>query len=262
MPPTLPLAVATRAFAQPLRLAIRHAAECGAAGVQFDLRDELTADSLTDTGRRQFLHALTESGLRIAPAYFPTRRALYAVEQLDARVSALRGAMTFASQLKTQVLTLRLGPLPTADDSPEQKTLVEVLNDLARHGNHVGVTLALAPAGESPEAWMKLLGTVTTGPVGLDFDPSSFVCSGQKVGAAFRTLHTHVVHVQARDGVRDLDGLGAETAVGRGQVDWSELLALLHEAGYRGWITAVRNQGGDRGGDVARAIEFLKDIFL
>ena len=70
------------------------------------------------------------------------------------------------------------------------------------------------------------------------------------------------MHVQARDGVRDLDGTGAETAVGDGMVDWVELLALLFEAGYRGWVTAVRNQGHDRGGDVERAIAHLKSIHL
>ena len=79
---------------------------------------------------------------------------------------------------------------------------------------------------------------------------------------AFRTLHTHIVHVQARDGVRSLDGMTAETAVGEGMVDWTELLALLFEAGYRGWVTAVRNQGSDRGGDVERAIQYLKAIHL
>ena len=262
MPPSLPLAVATRVFGQPLRVALRRAAECGANGVQFELRDELRSEALTGTGKRQFLHSLTEYGLKIAPAHFPTKRALYATEQLDARIAAVRDAMTFASQLKTQVLTLRLGPLPAEADEKEAKTLIEVLNDLARHGNHVGVTLAIAPSGEPAAAYAKLLAQVTTGPIGIDFDPSSFVCAGRKVSEAFRELYTLVVHVQARDGVRDLDGLGAETAVGQGQVNWAELLALLYESGYRGWVTAVRNQGPDRGGDVIRAIETLKSIFL
>jgi sugar phosphate isomerase/epimerase len=258
----LQLAIATRSLGLPLRTALRRAAECGATGVQFDVRDELQTAELTDTGLRQFHHSLRELGLEVASASFPMRRTLYDAVQLDARVAALRSAMDFTARLKCRVLTLRIGPLPGDKEGAEFKTLVEVLNDLSRHGNHVGVSLALAPGGESSSAWLDLLAGVKTGPIGIDFDPCSVVCAGRNVNTVFRDLHALVTHVQARDGVRDLDGTGAEEAVGRGQVDWIELVALLHEAGYHGWLTAIRNQGSDRRGDVARAIDVLRNIFV
>jgi len=263
MPPSPSLAVATRAFAQPLNLALRRVAACGATGVQFELREELRPELLSESGRRQFLHRLSELGLSLSPPYFPTRRALHDPEQIDDRVTAVANAMRFASELRARVMTLRLGPIPSSETAPEERRLlVTILNDLVRHGNHVGVTLAISPSGEPAAVYQQLLAEIKRGPIGIDFDPCSFVCSGLKVADAFRTLHTHIVHVQARDGVRDLDGTGAETAVGDGMVDWIELLALLLEAGYRGWVTAIRNQGQDRGGDVERAIAHLKSIHL
>lgn len=258
----LRLALATRCLGLPLRDALRSAARAGASGVQFDVRDELRSEELTGTGCRQFLHALSELGLTVASTCFPTRRTLYAPEQIDGRVAAIRQAMDLTARLHSQVLTLRIGQLPADRESVDYKTLVEVLSDLARHGNHVGVTLAVAPGNEAAAAWRELLEAVKTGPVGLDFDPCVIVCAGRPVETVFRELHTLIVHLQARDGVRDLDGTGAEMAVGRGQVDWVELMALLHEAGYRGWITAVRNQGDDRPADVIDALTVLRNIFI
>jgi len=262
MPPSPTLAVATRAFAQPLNLALRRAAACGATGVQFELREELRPELFSESGRKQFLHRLAEQGLSLAPPFFPTRRALHDPEQIDQRVTAVGSAMSFAAELRARVMTIRLGPIPSEEAREARRVLVTILNDLARHGNHVGVTLAITPSGEPAEVYQKLLAQVKEGPIGIDFDPSAFVCSGLKVADAFRTLHTHVAHVQARDGVRSLDGMAAETAVGEGMVDWTELLALLFEAGFGGWVTAVRNQGSDRGADVERAIRYLKAIHL
>ena len=87
------------------------------------------------------------------------------------------------------------------------------------------------------------------------------MAGGHSVAANFRELHKHIVHVQARDGVRDLVGQGTEVAVGSGVVNWLELLALFHEADYRGWLTAIRTQGSNPGLDVTRAVQYLQEIY-
>lgn len=254
------IAVATRCFNLPLKQALRAAADAGAQGVQFDSREELAPGSLGDTGRRQFLHELDERGLRVASLVFPTRHAFYEEDRLDARVIAVKTAMEFAWQLKSSVLTARIGKIPADANSKEHILLREVLSDLARHGNHVGVTFAITPTHDSPDALGALLGSIKTGPLGLDFDPASFAMAGHSPEQAFRTLHASVIHFQARDGLRDIDGSGLEVPLGRGEVDWVELLPLLTEISYRGWITVNRTQGDDRAGDVARGVQFLKNV--
>lgn len=258
----LRIAVATRCFGHPLETSIRLAGEIGAGGVQLDVRDELRPTDLTDTGRRQFLHRLTERGLKVASVSFPLRRPLYDQQHLDARVGSLKKAMQFAYDLGASVLTTRVGPIPADGEGTSYPLLCEVLNDLARHGNHVGVTLAVVPVAESPETLGKLFDSVKAGPIGVDFDPAAFAIAKHSPSQAIRDLYSYVVHVQARDGLREFDGGGVEVLLGRGEVDWVELLPLLDEIEYRGWTTVVRTQGDDKLGDMTRAIKFLRQVAI
>lgn len=254
------IAVATRALQLPLRQAVKAAHDLGAAGIQLDARNEIKPSELTQTGRREFLHQLGELNLAVASVSFPARRPLYDLEELDARLAAARGAMEFAWQLNARVLTLRIGRIPEDPESKEYDLLRNVLNDLARHGNRVGTTLAITPSRDSAESLAKLLGAITDGPVGVNFDPAGFVLAGFHPTEALRNLYARVAHFVVRDAIRDIEGSGVEVPVGRGEVDWDEFIALVGEADYRGWLTVDRTQGEDKPGDLARAIEFLRNV--
>jgi sugar phosphate isomerase/epimerase len=259
MPP-LRLAVATRCFQQPQRQAVRTAADAGAAGVELDVRNEVSAGGLSETGRRQLLHYLDENRLVVAATTFPLRTSLADPERLDARVAAVKQAMELSYGLKARVMTVRLGRVPAEPDSAARQAAIEVLNDLARHANRVGTTLALTPARQDPQAVQSIVAAVTEGPVGVHFDPAVFVLAGHAVGEAFRLLHESVLHVQLRDAVGDVEGGGVEVPLGRGDVDWEELLALFDEAGYRGWLCAERTTGEDRVGDIERALMYVRNV--
>ncbi|MGH7200442.1 MAG: sugar phosphate isomerase/epimerase family protein, partial [Planctomycetaceae bacterium] len=182
------IAVATAAFDQPLKTALQTAADMGADAVQLDARGELRPADLSETGRRQLLHHLAELNLGIASLSLPTRRAFYDLDQLDARLAKTREVMQFAWELKAPLVTLRVGRIPAAD-SGEYRLLVEVLNDLARHGNRVGAVLAVTPTRDEPQLLARLMGEITQGPVGIDFDPAGFAMNGADAVAAYRELH-------------------------------------------------------------------------
>ena len=256
----LRLAVSSQCLSQPIRKAIRAAVEIGAKGIQFDVRNELRSSDLSDSGRRQLLHELELDGINIASLLLPTRRSFYDLQQLEDRVSAVKQALDFAYQLRVPYVVARVGAIPNDPDSAEYKLLVEVLNDIARHSNRVGATLAVTPTRDSAADLKTLLGRIQNGLVGLNFDPAVFAMNGRDAVAAFRELHSHVLHITARDGLRDIDGSGQETALGRGEVDWLELLALCEQAEYRGWLTVDRTAGDDKPGDAARAIQFLQNV--
>src|SRR5262249_42931988 len=155
-----------------------------------------------------------------------------------------------------------VGKIPAERESKPYRILVDVLTDLARHGNQVGATLAITPSHDAPQAIGELLDSIKSGPLGIDFDPAALVMSGHDAAPALRALHAHVLHFTARDAVPDVDGGGQETALGRGEVEWIELLPLLDEVDYSGWVTVNRTQGEDRAGDAARAIQYLKNVLL
>ena len=253
-------AVATVNFDQPLKQALKTALDTGAQGVQFALHKELRPDDLTATGRRQFLHYLDELSLKISSLHLPMRRELIERDQLDERLAEVRKMLDFAWSLKVPHVTLRIGRIPTDIDSPEYDILRQVLNDLARYSNHVGSILCLIPTNDSADSMLQMLSVVTAGPIGIDFDPAGFVTAGENPIKALRLLHAHVLHVQGRDGLRDIDGTGLETPLGRGQVEWDELMALLLEIPYRGWITINRTQGDHRIMQSADAIKYLTEI--
>lgn len=258
----LKIAVATRPLNLPLKASLRAAAGLNASGIQFDAREELRPGELTETGRRQLLHALDELGLSIASLAFPTRRSFYDQEQLDARVDALKRVMEHAWQLRSHVVTARIGKVPADKESPAYRLLVDVLSDLAHHGNQIGATLAITPTHDSPEALAELIDSIKTGPLGIDFDPAVFVMAGHNPADALRALHGIVIHCTARDAIRDVDAGGLEVALGRGEVEWVEILPLLDEIEYRGWITVNRTQGSDRAGDISRGVQYLKNLTL
>ncbi len=254
------IAAVTRHFGQPLAVALRTAAEFGARGVQLEVRSEFRPSDLSETGRRQFSHQLSEQLLTISAFEFPTRRAFYDQDSLDSRVAGLKAALEFAFQLKTSVVVGRIGRIPEDPASPSFELLVDVLNDIARQSNRVGSTFAITPTVDSAETITRLLDRVVDGPIGINLDIGGIVMAGGDPVSIFRAVHDRVLSVQIRDGLRDIDGQGQEVPVGRGEVAWDEMLALLHEGGYRSWLTVSRSVGDDRIGDMIRAVKFIHNV--
>lgn len=259
--PLIRLAVATRCFQQPLLASLKTASGLGVAGIQLDLKNELAFSDLTDTGRRQLLHRVSELNLSVSGATYTLTHPLFDETELDRRVNLMREAMTNAFGLKAGILCCKVGRIPDDRESKQWQLLVEVINDLARHGNHIGTVLCVTPTNDSAENLAALMESIKAGPIGIDFDPAHFAMTGRSSVEALRLLHSYVMHVQLRDGLRDFSGGGQETLFGRGTVDWNEVFAFLMEMEYRGWATAIRTQGDDRGGDVVRAIKFLRQQF-
>ena len=256
------IAIPTRLYGGRLKDAIAQAAETRADAVELDARNEVKPGELSETGCRQLLHFLDEMRLGVASLRFPTRRTYYDPADLEARVQATRLAMSLARRLGTNILTLRVGRIPDDPESAHYGVLRGVMDDLARYSNQVGTTLAITPEADSPEQLRGLLDNVTSGPLLIDFDPAVFVLAERPAAQALRDLHAAIGHVRARDAVRHVGGSGSEVALGRGEVDWDEILAVLDEAEFRGWITVDRTIGEDPAGDAARAVQYLRTVAM
>ncbi|MBI1311369.1 TIM barrel protein [bacterium] len=258
--PELKLAVATRHFNLPLKRVLDTAAEIGARGLQFDVRNELKPSELSETGRRQFRHRLQEQLLTLASFEYPTRRSFSDEDALDARIAGLKAALEFAFSMGVTVVCGRIGRIPEDADAPKYKLLCDVLNDIARHSNRVGATFAITPGVDSLDMLKRLLDDVIEGPIGINLDPAGLVMSENDPVEVYRALYDKVLSVTLRDGLRDIDGQGIEVPVGRGEVVWDELLALLDEGNFNGWLVATRTTGDDRIADMARAIRFVRNL--
>jgi sugar phosphate isomerase/epimerase len=245
----------------PLKQALQSAASLHVQGVEIDARHMLRPQDLSATGIRHFRKTLSELNLRVCAVGFPTRRGYNIPEDLDRRIEATKEAMQFAYQLGARVLVNHVGQIPEENQGAEWDLLVEVLSDLGRFGQHVGVTLAAETGAESGERMADLLASLTPGAVGVNYDPGGLVVNGYSPRDALTSLVDHVVHVHATDGVRDrAQGRGIETLLGRGSADFPELMAILEERHYSGFFTVERRQPSEPLAEVRQGVEYLKNL--
>ena len=274
---SLRLAVATEDLNASLKKAIGLAAASEVHGVRLNSRSEVSAAESTESSIRQIMLYVKERQMKVAGLLCPTRHALYDSEYLEPRLDVIRKSMTLARKLEAGDLLVRCGRIPDPEATPAPTAaapgiddlanpfslassqavsgpapasqfvqLCEILNDLTRHGNHVGCTLNLQLSAYNQPLVKRLLAEVKAGPLSIAFDTATAVMTAAPVVGTFRDLYRHVGYVRARDALSDVDGAGVEVAHGDGVVDWISFLATLEESDYTGWVCAERSGGDQR----------------
>lgn len=259
--PHLKIGIQLTSLRQPLRRALQTAARLGARGVEIDARSQLRPSELTQTGIRQFRKLLEDMNLRVCAVGFLTRRGYNVREDLERRVEATRQAMKLAFDLGASVVVNSVGRVPAESSGPDWDLLVQVLSDLGRYGQRVGVTLAAETGAEPPPDLARLIDCLPEGSLGVNLDPGNLIVNGFSAREAVGCLGTHVLHVHARDGVRDLaKGRGVEVPLGRGSVDFAELAGKLEECQYQGYFTVERQNAEDPVREVGDAVAYLSHL--
>jgi sugar phosphate isomerase/epimerase len=245
----------------PFKKALLTARELGAEGVEIDARHELRSEELSHTGVRQVRKMLDDLNLRVAAVSFRTRRGYHVLEELEARLEATRRAMRLAYDLGTNVVVNHIGRVPPESDAAATGTMVEALAELGRYGQKVGALVAAETGSESGPELARLIARLPPGSIGVDFNPAKLILNGHSPREAIELLGPHVLHVHATDATRDLSlGRGVEVALGQGSAELPELLAVLEENQYRGYITISRRDSDDPLSDVRQAMEYLRNL--
>jgi sugar phosphate isomerase/epimerase len=204
---------------------------------------------------------LEDVNLKVCALAYPTRRGYDVEEDLSRRVEATKAAMRLAHDLGAGVVINQVGRVPSKPEGRSWQSLVEVLTDLGRHGEHVGALLAAETGSESGDDLARLIAALPAGTVGVNFDPGNLIVNGFSASEAVGVLAPHVLHVHAKDGVRDLAiGRGLEVPLGRGSADFPTLLGVLEERGYRGCFTIERSDGEDPVFEIGQAVKFLRSL--
>jgi sugar phosphate isomerase/epimerase len=249
------------ALRQPVRKALHTAAQLGADAVEIDAQTELRPADLTRTAVRELRNLLDHLDLRVAAVRFHTRHGYDVPEQLERRIDATRQAMRMAYQLGAPVVVNQVGTVPSSEQAESWGLLVQVLSDLGRFGEHTGALLAAETGTESGMDLRRLLRALSTGFVGADLNPGNLILNGFSARDAVEQLGPYIMHVHARDAVRDTARQQAyEVTLGRGEADIPELLGRLEEHSYRGCITVTRLQSDDPVREIGRAVKYLKSF--
>lgn len=141
------------------------------------------------------------------------------------------------------------------------QVLLDVLKDLAQFGDRVGARLAARTGNESAADLAHLLQSLPEGSLSIDLDPGSLAVNGFPPLDVVRRLGPAIVHVHARDGVRDRAmGRGIEVPLGRGTVDFPAILAGLQEHNYRGFYTLQTEEADNPHTALATGLEYLQNL--
>ena len=245
----------------PFKKALLTAAQLGADAVEIDARHELPLDELSRTGVRHVRKMLEDLNLRACALAFPTRRGYDVLEDLDRHIDATKRALQFAYDLGAERGGQQHWPHSCRCGSGE----LDHAHRFARRywplwparGRHaIAETVA-----ESGEDFLRLLKALPDGSLGINLDPGNLIVSGHSPVDATRLLGRHVLHVHAKDGVRDVaQGRGVEVPLGRGSCEFPVLLAILEQHEYRGYVTIERQNSSDPIGEIATAVKFLKPV--
>lgn len=255
------VAVQLASLGLPIKRALPFVAECGAVAVEIDARGEMNPRELSQTGLRQLRKWLDDYNLRVSAVGFRTRRGYDIEEDLERRIAATHQAMRFAYALGTSVVINQVGRIPDSDDDPAWSRLVDVLSGMGRASEQTGAWLAMETGTERGAQMRRLIDALPRGSVTVNFDPGNLVVNGFSPTEAIGDLGPFVSHVHAKDAVRDLaQGRGLEVALGRGSVDFPQLIGTLEEHEYRGYFTIEREQSDDPLRDVRRAAQYLRQI--
>src|SRR4029077_17487927 len=126
---------------------------------------------------------------------------------------------------------------------------------------HWGACRAPESACEGGADLARLIAALPPGSLGVNFDPGNLIVNNFSAADALTVLGEHVLHVHAKDGVRDLaQGRGVEVPLGRGSVDFASLFAVLEEHQYRGYFTIERENADDPLHEIGQAVEYLKSL--
>ncbi len=204
---------------------------------------------------------LDDLNLRVCAVSFQTRRGYNTTDDLDRRIAATKRAQRIAYALHAPVVVNQVGTVPAESSGPEWDLLVESLTIMGQHGQHVGALLAAETGSESGTDLKRLLEAIPGQLVAVDLNPAKLIVNGFSPREAAEQLGARIAHVHASDGVRDLArGRGLEVTLGRGSAEFPELLGVLENFQYRGFVTVERQACDDPQPEIQAAVEYLKSL--
>jgi sugar phosphate isomerase/epimerase len=222
-------------YGRGLRLALSRAREdgyrqCAARGTG----TELDPASLSRTGRRHLIRHLADLNLKLAclAAEFPGHL-LDDAQRAEERLARVRALLEMCAEMNVPRASVRLGSLR---DPATRGLAQQVLAELADLSDRTGIVLAVGGEGPVIADCLRALGCPHVG-VWLD----SAAWTGER--AALRSVAERAQLVDLRD-ARRIGERVEETALGRGEVDFATLLAVLEEHDYRGPLVIRREGAG------------------
>lgn len=247
--------IITASLPMDLEAGLRKAKDLGAHGVQLWVAyNELDPKNLSQSGRQDLMNYMESLGLERS-ALCGDIGGFADPATVDERVAHTKLMFDLCVDLQTPILTTHIGLVPEDKDSSEYEDLAAAVREVADYAAERECCFATETGPESGESLAAFLGAVDSPGAKVNYDPANLCMKGFDHINDVRALKDFIVHTHAKDGVLNEP---REVALGQGDVDFPEYLAVLREIGYSGYLTIERECGDDPVADIAEAIRFLK----
>ena len=172
------------------------------------------------------------------------------------RMKEIMHGSDFAKMLGVDQIATHFGFLPESPTDAQYAPILAAIKHLARHCKANGQYLLFETGQETPVTILRFIEDSGMDNLGINLDPANLILYGKANPVdAVGIFGKYVRDVHAKDGNYPTDGrnLGAETALGKGSVNFPALVAKLKEVGYDGPLTIEREIDGD---------EQIRDILM
>jgi sugar phosphate isomerase/epimerase len=242
--------VVCSAFGEDVRAAAHAARSIGFSGVQLDPRmGELDLVSLSQSGRRELMSVLRGNGLELVSLRFDLgAKGLGSAADIDSAIDRVEKVLVAAAGLQCRLVCVDLGP-PPVDMAMEE---------LARRADRHGVAVAFR---SDLCGFAELERAVKTGDCPwflIDLDPVAVLRDGWDADEIFSRVGQKIGHVRGRDAILGAEKRTKAAVMGKGSIEWIEMLARLDAAGYHGWISVDPVELPNRAGAARVGAELLR----
>ncbi len=181
-----------------------------------------------------------------------------------ARIDALRQVSGFAKQLGILQVQTHCGFIPEDPADPLYPQAVEAIREVASICQGNGQHFLMETGQETPTTMSRMLRDVAMPNLAVGLDTANLILYGKANPVdAVDILGPHVRSIHAKDGrwPTDPSKLGEEVLIGKGLVNFKEVLTKLHRLGYAGAVTIERETSGPQQiEDVRQEKVYLENI--
>lgn len=244
-----------------VREAIKRASKVGLKSFDVDATRGDITPRLSHTGRRDLLHYARSCGMEISALGGDFGKDLAREEITERLLEKIKEVIDLAADLRTPVVTIRIGRVPPEKGGREWLRAQETLNELGSYAEAHERCLASYTGEVAPTEVKTFLSGLKTQGVKVCYDPSLLVPRGIDPVRTVYELGGYIAHAYARDVQRAEKGF-LEAVPGDGVVPFKDCILALCETGYRGFYVIKREAGEGRIEDIIKAKEFLEKILL
>lgn len=185
-------------------------------------------------------------------------------ETRTARLDALKRASDLAKQCNIGAVHTHCGFIPEDPNDPLYAETVAALREIGSHCKSNGQHFLMETGQETPITLLRAIQDTGLDNIGANLDTANLILygKGEPVGA-LDVLGKHVLGLHAKDGLYPTDPskLGQEVAIGKGRVDFPQVIRQLKALNYTGPITIEREiSGTQQERDIRQSVDYLNGL--